>query len=126
MSISIDHVGVPAVDPEASAQLLGEILGEGATSPQGPDCEMFNLSVGRSALTYFQMSAPFPHHIALRVTEPVFVGAIQRLRSLGMPFGNDPGDPTNGNTFDPLGGLGRIYFCDHNDHLFELFVATKD
>jgi catechol 2,3-dioxygenase-like lactoylglutathione lyase family enzyme len=43
-----------------------------------------------------------------------------RLRSLGVPFGNQPEEPHNGRTDDPLGGAGRVYFVDENGHLFEV------
>jgi catechol 2,3-dioxygenase-like lactoylglutathione lyase family enzyme len=125
MSVSIDHVGIPAAEPEASAQFLGEILAEGETTPEGPDSEMINLSVGDSALTYFELPAHEPHHVAFRVTELVLAGAIDRLRQRGWPFGNNPADPANGQVDDPLGGLGRIYFRDANGHLFELFVPAE-
>ena len=124
MSVTIDHVGIPVADPGASARFLGEILGEGVATSEGPDGEMVNLSVGHSALTYFGLPAHEPHHVAFRVTESVFTGVIERLRQRDMPFGNDPGDPSNRQTSDPLGGPGRIYFRDPNGHLFELFVPA--
>lgn len=104
--------------------LLGEILGEGLTTPEGPDGDMFNLSVGQRALTWFEAPVQDPHHIAFRVTEGSFLAAIERLNERAIPFGNDPGDPTNGKMDDPLGGRGRIYFVDPNGHLFELAVST--
>jgi catechol 2,3-dioxygenase-like lactoylglutathione lyase family enzyme len=55
MSIAIDHVGIPAADPAASARFLCEILGAGDTSTAGPDGEMVNLSAGPGALTYFDL-----------------------------------------------------------------------
>jgi catechol 2,3-dioxygenase-like lactoylglutathione lyase family enzyme len=124
MSIAIDHVGIPAADPWAAAQFLGEILAEGEITPEGPDGEMASLSIGDSSLTYFGLAAHEPHHVALRVTGPVLAGAIGRLRQRGVPFGNDPGDPANGRTEDPLGGKARIYFHDADGHLFELFVPA--
>lgn len=107
MSISIDHVGIPAADPEASARFLRGVLGEGDTAPEGPSGEMINLNVGHCALTYFQLPDHEPHHIAFRVTQPVLAGAVARLRERGIPFGNDPEDASNGQTADPLGALGR-------------------
>lgn len=124
MSIAIDHVGIPAADPRAPARFLREILAEGEITPEGPAGEMASLSVGDSALTYFELAAHEPHHVALRVTGPVLTGAIARLRQRGMPFGNDPADPANGRTGDPLGGKARIYFHDPDGHLFELFVPA--
>jgi catechol 2,3-dioxygenase-like lactoylglutathione lyase family enzyme len=125
MSVTIDHVGIPAADPWASARFLGEILGESAVTPEGQDGEMVNLSVGNGTLTYFGLPAHEPHHVAFRVTESVLGSAIERLRQRGRPFGNDPGDPSNGQATDPLGSLGRIYFRDLNGHLFELFVPAE-
>ena len=76
------------------------------------------------SLTYFGLAAHEPHHVALRVTAPVLDSAIRRLRQRGLPFGNDPGDPANGRTDDPLGATARIYFHDEDGHLFELFVPA--
>jgi catechol 2,3-dioxygenase-like lactoylglutathione lyase family enzyme len=100
MSIAIDHVGIPAADPWASARFLREILAEGEVTPEGPDgaAGEVSLSVGDSALTYFGLAAHEPHHVALRVTGPVLAGAMGRLRQRGTPFGNDPADPANGRT----------------------------
>lgn len=124
MSISLDHVGIPAADPGASARFLRSVLGEGDTSPEGPAGEMINLSVGHGALTYFELPDHEPHHIAFRVTQSVLAGAVNRLRARDVPFGNDPEDASNGQTADPLGALGRIYFRDPDGHLFELFVPV--
>ena len=124
MSIAIDHVGIPAADPWAAARFLAEILAEGEITPEGPDGEMASLSIGDSSLSYFRLAAHEPHHIALRVTGPVLAGAAGRLRQRRVPFGNDPGDPANGRTDDPLGGKARIYFHDADGHLFELLVPA--
>lgn len=124
MSIAIDHVGIPAADPAASARFLRDVLGEGRTVPEGPADEMISLSVGDSSLTYFELRPHDPHHVAFRVTEVVLAAAIGHLRERGLPFGNDPDNPSNGQTADPLGSRARIYFHDPNGHLFELFVPA--
>jgi catechol 2,3-dioxygenase-like lactoylglutathione lyase family enzyme len=126
MSTTIDHVGIPAADPQASARFLASILAEGEVTPEGPDGEMARLGVGDGALTWFALAAHEPHHVAFKVTGTVLDGAISRLRQRGVPFGNDPGDPANGHTDDPLGGAARIYFHDPNGHLFELFVPAGE
>ena len=64
-------------------------------------------------------------HVGIPAADPSVLGAaIGRLRQRGVPFGNDPGDPANGRTDDPLGGRARIYFHDADGHLFELFVPA--
>lgn len=125
MGVAIDHVGVPAADPEAAACFLRDVLGEGTVTPAGPDGDMFNLSVGQHTLTYLQGPVRDGHHIALRVDETVFSGAIVRLRERKLTFGNDPEDPANERTDDPLGGAGRIYFADPDGHLFELILQAN-
>ena len=110
MTVTLDHVGIPAADPEASSLFLGHILGEGNTTADGPDGDMFNLSVGQRALAWFEAPVRDPHHISFRVTESTFLGAIGRLQERGVPFGNDPGDTSNGETTDPLGGIGQSIF----------------
>ena len=35
MSATIDHVGIPAADPQASARFLASILAEGEVTPEG-------------------------------------------------------------------------------------------
>jgi catechol 2,3-dioxygenase-like lactoylglutathione lyase family enzyme len=125
MGVTLDHVGVPAADPEAAARFLGDVLGVGVVAPAGPDGDMFNLSVGQRALTYVRAPLHDGHHIALRVDEQIFSGALSRLQERKVPFGNDPGDPSNGQTADPLGGAGRIYFVDPDGHLFELILQES-
>jgi hypothetical protein len=92
---------------------------------EGPDGEMMNLVVGGSALTYFQFRTHEPHHIAFRVTPDVLTTAVTRLRELAVSFGNEPDNPSNQQTSDPLGGQARIYFHDSDGHLLELFVAAR-
>jgi hypothetical protein len=47
---------------------------------------------------------------------------VDRLRAAGIAFGNDPEDPANGQTADPFGGHGRLYFADPNGHFFEVIA----
>jgi catechol 2,3-dioxygenase-like lactoylglutathione lyase family enzyme len=117
--------GVPAADPEAAARFLGDVLGISAVAPAGPGGDMFNLSVGQRALTYARAPVRDSHHIALRVDEQVFLRAVSWLRDYGIPFGNDPENRANGQTVDRLGGSGRIYFADLDQHLFELILQTS-
>jgi catechol 2,3-dioxygenase-like lactoylglutathione lyase family enzyme len=54
------------------------------------------------------------------VSADEFVGVVGRLRSMAVPFGNDPDAPTNGLVSDPLGGHGRVYFLDPDGHVLEV------
>jgi catechol 2,3-dioxygenase-like lactoylglutathione lyase family enzyme len=121
--IAIDHVAVLARDVAASAGFLAELLGLAPGSPDGPDGEMFRLPVGESgSLLYFPADQIPGQHIAFRVDPSTFDAVVHRLRARGLVFGNDPEDPTNRQTTDFLGGHGRVFFLDPNQHLFEVIA----
>lgn len=119
--IKLDHIGIPARDAEASARFLSEILGLGPARPEGPDGEMYCLTIAENVSLLFSNADPAPtQHIAFRVDEATFTAVVDRLRAKGSAFGNDPEDLTNLQASDPLGGAGRVYFFDPNGHLFEV------
>lgn len=119
--IAIDHVGIPARDARASAHRLAEILGARAPTPDGADDDMFRVDLTGGSFVLFNPASRIDvAHVAFRVAEPSFAGIVERLRGLGMTFGNDPEEPWNGLTDDPLGGNGRVYFLDPDGHLFEV------
>jgi catechol 2,3-dioxygenase-like lactoylglutathione lyase family enzyme len=123
MMITLDHIGIAARDVEASARFLSEILGVGPARPDGPDGDIYCLTIPESVSLLYSPADTVPtQHIAFRVDEMTFIAVVDRLRTRGLAFGNDPEDLTNGQTTDPLGGRGRVYFLDPNSHLFE--VAT--
>jgi len=121
VSIKIDHLGLPATDAEASARWLAEILGLEPPVPDGPDGDMFNLSLGSGASILFVTDpAVAGHHVAFAVAETEFSAIVERLLTRNIAFGNEPDDPTNGQSSDPLGGNGWVYFLDPNGHFFEV------
>jgi catechol 2,3-dioxygenase-like lactoylglutathione lyase family enzyme len=123
MMIALDHVGVPGRDAAASARFLSEILGLSPATPDGPEGEMYCLPIGESGtLLFAPADTVASQHVAFRVDEETFVGVVDRLRARGIVFGNDPEAPTNGQTTDPLGGHGRVYFADPNGHFFEVIA----
>jgi catechol 2,3-dioxygenase-like lactoylglutathione lyase family enzyme len=119
--IQIDHIGVAAHDALASARALAAILGAAEPVVDGPDGDMYRVDLAHGAFLLFNRSRTVsPAHVAFRVEHSRFVEVVTRLRERGWPFGNDPDDPRNGQTDDPLGGAGRVYFVDDNGHLFEV------
>jgi catechol 2,3-dioxygenase-like lactoylglutathione lyase family enzyme len=60
------------------------------------------------------------HHVAFAVSMTDFTAIVDRLRQHGISFGNDPEDPANGATVDPLGGKGRVYFRSPDGHFLEV------
>lgn len=121
--IAIDHVAMPARDVEASAQFMAEILGLPSAASCGPEAEMRWLAIPESgALLFTPAETVTGLHVAFRVDEATFAGVVVRLRTKGIAFGNHPEAPTNGQTDDPFGGRGRVYFADANGHFFEVIA----
>jgi len=124
--IGIDHIGIAAKDARRSARALAEILGAPEPTVDGADDDMFRVDLEHGVALLFSTSANVGfEHIAFRVDHRRFVDVVERLRERGIPFGNDPEDPRNGKTDDPLGGAGRAYFTDENGHLFEVVCVER-
>jgi catechol 2,3-dioxygenase-like lactoylglutathione lyase family enzyme len=119
--LRVDHIGIDARDARASAAALAEILGAPAPTPDGADDDMFRVDLEDGSFALFTPAEKVAlAHVAFRVEKGRFAEVVARLRERGTPFGNDPEDPRNGRTDDPLGGAGRVYFVDGNGHLFEV------
>ena len=119
--LRLDHVGLAAHDARTSAQTLATILGAPAPTPDGPDDDMFRIDLDHGAFLLFAAAASVdPVHMAFAVDAARFSEIVTRLGERGIAYGNDPEDPRNGRTDDPLGGHGRVYFVDANGHLFEV------
>jgi len=121
---TIDHVALPARDPEASARHLAGLLGVEDPEPDGPDGDMFSVALGGSSVLFVQAQEVPGHHLAFRVGETDFRAVVERLARSGVEFGNDPEELGNGETSDPLGGHGRVYFASPDGHLFEVTIGT--
>lgn len=120
IGVIIDHIAVPTTDARHSAEFLAGILGL-PVSRDGAEDEFFCLRLDGGAQILFTEAEKFePIHFALRVSAAVFTTVLERLRAQGLHFGNDPEDVTNGQTSDPLGGHGRVYFHSPDGHLFEV------
>ncbi len=56
MGATIDHVGIPATDPEAAGTFLAWVLGEGNVVPDGPpdddSVDMFSLVLDGWSLAF--------------------------------------------------------------------------
>jgi catechol 2,3-dioxygenase-like lactoylglutathione lyase family enzyme len=123
MSVVIDHLALPATNAEASARWFAEILGQMPPVPDGPDGDMYNVALsGEGSVLFVAEPAVSGHHVAFGVTEAEFTEIVDRLRRRGISFGNDPEEPSNGATADPLGGKGRVYFRTPGAHFLEVTV----
>jgi len=123
MSVVIDHLGLPATSAAAAAQWFAEILGLQEPVPDGPEGDMYNVRLSGASSVLFVIEPSVPsHHVAFGVSEVDFTAIVDRLRQRGISFGNDPEDPANGATRDPLGGKGRVYFPSPDGHFLEVTI----
>ena len=122
MAITLDHTIVPAKDNEASARLFADIMGlrfDGANRHFAP------VRVNDFLTLDFCNAKGFEgHHLGFHVGEDDFDAILGRIKAMGLRFGNDPRDPTNGKTDHPFGGRG-LYFSDPNGHLFEIMTKSS-
>jgi catechol 2,3-dioxygenase-like lactoylglutathione lyase family enzyme len=120
MAIELDHMIVPAHDPEESARFYERIFGfryEGAMGPfkqvRIPDQ---GLTLDFDAWREFE-----PSHYAFKVGEAEFDAIFSRIVKAGLAYGSEPGAPDNGATNQWNGGRG-LYFRDPSGHLLELLT----
>jgi catechol 2,3-dioxygenase-like lactoylglutathione lyase family enzyme len=120
--IKVDHIGIAAHDTKTSAYRLADILGLNEPVVDGADGDMYRLDLAHGAFVLFNPAETINlAHVAFRVSRAQFAAIVERMQSLGIPFGNQHDDTQNGQTEDfELGGAGRIYFVDENGHLFEV------
>ncbi|MCP3058212.1 VOC family protein [Myxococcus sp. K38C18041901] len=119
--MQLDHLAVDARDVDASSWFLARILGAKAPVPEGADDDMRRIDLDHGCFVLFShASEPRFSHVAFRVDPARFTQVVARLQEARVPFGNEPFDTANGQTQDPLGGAGRVYFQDGNGHLWEV------
>lgn len=119
MPVRVDHIGLPCRDPEISAQFLAGLFAL-PVEPDGPNGEFRCVLLDGGMFIVFQTAGKIaPSHIAFAVEPDVFAAMVDALRAGGIAYGNDPEATSNGESHDPLGGRGRVYFRDPDGHLFE-------
>jgi catechol 2,3-dioxygenase-like lactoylglutathione lyase family enzyme len=122
MSITIDHIVIPAYDHVASAQFFAQILG---VTYAGPDRHFAPVRVSETfTLAFLHAEQVAGYHLGFHIGEDDFDGILGRLQAAGVPYGNDPRDSTNMRTDHPFGGRG-LFFVDSNGHLFEVMTKVR-
>jgi catechol 2,3-dioxygenase-like lactoylglutathione lyase family enzyme len=122
MSITIDHIVIPAYDHEASAQFFAQIMGVTYT---GLDRHFAPVRLSETfTIAFLRAEQPAGYHLGFHIGEDDFDGILNRLQAAGVPYGNDPRDTTNLRTDHPFGGRG-LFFVDSNGHLFEVMTKVR-
>jgi catechol 2,3-dioxygenase-like lactoylglutathione lyase family enzyme len=123
MSITLDHVAMPAYDHEASARFFAQIMG---VTYAGPDRHFAPVRVNETfTIAFMQVEQVAGYHLGFYIGEDDFDGILSRLQAAGVPYGNDPREATNIRTDHPFGGRG-LFFIDPNGHLFEVMTKLRD
>ena len=120
MAIQLNHTIVPALDAQASAMWLAEILGRAAPSSF---CPFWAVTLDNGATLDFQNSyetIPVEHY-AFLVDEQEFDLIFERIRARGLEYWADPMHrrPSQINHND--GGRG-LYWNDPNGHYLEIIT----
>ena len=119
MTIELNHLIVPVLDPQKSAKFVAEILG----LEVGPEWAHFVPVRTTNAVTLDFAGAReiIPQHYAFLLSDVEFDAALVRLRGAGAAFhaefdGSGPGE------INQLYGGRGVYFADPSGHLFELIT----
>lgn len=122
MAVQLNHTIVHALDPEASARFLSELLDLPAPRPFGAYFFIVELANGVS-LDFMRADADelIVEHYAFLVDEAEFDAIFARIRERGLTYWADPGKRQAGqiNTHD--GGRG-VYWNDPNGHMLEIIT----
>jgi catechol 2,3-dioxygenase-like lactoylglutathione lyase family enzyme len=122
MSTALDHMILTVNDLEASVAFYRDILG---FEHQGQDGPFTVLRVsGDLILQLAPWGTPGGHHLAFAMSGADFDHTFERVRSVGLEFGDS--FDTVGNMLGPghengaRGGGPTVYFFDPNGHLIEI------
>jgi catechol 2,3-dioxygenase-like lactoylglutathione lyase family enzyme len=120
VSIQLNHTIVYAVDRNAAAAFVAEILGLSAPKLFGPFLAL-ELSNGVTLDFYANGRDVIPQHYAFLVSEGEFDEILARIRRLRLPYWADPfhRQLNEHNTAD--GGRG-LYFEDISGHNLEIIT----
>ena len=122
MSITIDHAVLAAHDYEASARFFAQVMG---LTYEGTDRHFAPVRISDTfKLVYMNAEQILPVHIGFHVSEEAFDVAFQNIQEMGLTFGSNPREITNGRTDHPFGGKG-LFFVDPNGHLFEIMTVRE-
>lgn len=123
MTLRLEHVLVPARNPERSARFLADLLGlqvtgESSGSPAGQFAvvRVEDITIDFGTIEQFD-----PHHLAFAVDDVTFAAILARIRSAGIGYSADPTHQRPGELNDNDGGRG-LYVYDPDGHNLEFLT----
>jgi catechol 2,3-dioxygenase-like lactoylglutathione lyase family enzyme len=123
MTITLNHIIVPARDKEAAANSFAQLFG---LSFEGQSAHFAPVRVNETLTLLFDDDGDGfdSHHLAFYVNDAEFDAVLQRVRAAGLPFGSAPWSIDDGELNDWNGGRG-FYFKDLNGHILELMTVPQ-
>jgi catechol 2,3-dioxygenase-like lactoylglutathione lyase family enzyme len=123
MTITLNHIIVPARDKEAAATSFAQLFG---LSFEGQSGHFAPVRVNETLTLLFDNDGDGfdSHHLAFYVNDAEFDAVLQRVRAAGLPFGSAPWSIDDGELNDWNGGRG-FYFKDLNGHILELMTVPQ-
>ena len=122
MTITLNHMIVPARDKVASAEFFARIFG---LPFHGPKDHFAPVQVSDVLTLLFDTHTSFDvHHYAFHVTDAEFDAIFGRVRKEGLAYGSTPWSMEDGKLNDWGGGRG-VYFKDLDGHVLELMTVPQ-
>jgi catechol 2,3-dioxygenase-like lactoylglutathione lyase family enzyme len=124
MTVSLNHTIVPAVDNRDAARFFASVMGLPELPPAGRYGHFAPVRVNdQLTLDFMTVDNPAGHHLAFDVDPATFDQILARLRTDGIPYGNEPAHPDNGRTDHPLCPRG-LFFTDTARNLYEVMTTA--
>lgn len=122
MAVQLNHHIVHSRDPEASAQLLTELLDLPAPTRFGPFIVV--QAANDVSLDFMETQEEkylVPNHYAFLVSETEFDDVWRRIKDRGIDFYADPAGRKKGETNHHFGGRG-LYWAGPDGHWMEIIT----
>ncbi|MFD8381181.1 VOC family protein [Streptomyces sp. NPDC059679] len=120
MSVTLNHTIVPAADHREAAHFFASVMGLEELPPAGRDGHFAPVRVNNTlTLDFMTVTDPEGHHLAFDVDPATFDAILSRIRTAGIPYGNDPTQPDNSRIDHPLCPRG-LFFQDETGNLYEV------
>ena len=122
MTITLNHMIVPARDKDAAAKFFAETFGAKPESGLGPFAAV-RVNDGL-VLLFDTWETVERQHYAFHVSETEFDQIFGRVKQAGIAWGSHPWSAKNGQLNDHGGGRG-VYFENPDGHLLELMTVPQ-
>lgn len=113
----LDHTIVPAKNSEKSGRFYAEIFGIQYVGEYG---HFIAVKVNGDLKLLFKETKDFKsHHYAFKVSDQEYSEILNRVKNIGIAFGDSPADRANNKIYQRKNETG-FYFDDENGHILEV------